>query len=337
MKYKIVITDLAGTELGEITQFNGLTYTHVLNREGDCQFEISLTDPNYDLLAIGSREIYIYRDTTLAWAGSLTLANGTFGGKNETVTIYAKGFFDLFRYRFTGASRIFSATDAGTIAWTLIDESQALTDGDYGIDQGTIDTSVDRDRTYEYKNVYEAIVQLSEVLYGFDFDVTDTKEFNVHYPQKGADKSDNVIFDISKNLESIDFVQDFSEPANSIILLGAGNGSAMPVVTRTDTNMRSQYKLRQLINAQKDVSETATLESIGDKQLRTTAYVIRQYKVSQVPNTEPYYGELVTGDWVRVRANHGYLQIEDIVRIKTIQVDVDAGGKESIKYLFDYE
>jgi len=503
MEYKIVIKNLTGDSLGEIVNYDKLTFTHVLNAEGSCQFEMSLTDPNYQILAIGNRELYIYRDDDLVWGGSIIMASGTYGGTDETVTVYAKGFFDLLRARFTGYNREFIGIDAGEIVRQLLYETQNLTsqtnpllgtistvpvigghewvadtdlgrltyspqgsgtaitdyikstnfgfnipsnatingikiriktfqdgsgnldtevklviggaiqtvnrgtnsdvfddsfpyysyggeydlwDGgltpsiinssdfgvvfaytcdphhvavavdvtlcpeitvfytipltddykDFGITIGTIQTSVNRNRTYEYKCLYDAISELADVLYGFDFEVTDNKQFNVYYPSKGTDKSDNIIFEFGTNIDKIDFAQDFTEPANEVLVLGNGSGTAMVTSTVTDTNMRGQYKLRKAINSQKDVDDESYLEAVGQKQLNTYAYVVRQYKVTQKANTSPEYGDLSVGDWIRIRVNHGYLQIEDVVRIKTIQVDVES-GKETIKYLFDYE
>lgn len=340
--YKVVIADLDDNIIGEFQNFSNLSFNHALNRESDCNFEISLTDEkaNSQMLQVGRREVFIYRQddgtATKVWAGVMVDLSGTLDQKGDRVTVYAKGYLSLFKNRILLADRTFTATDAGTIAWTLIDESQSLTDGDFGITQGTIEASINRDRTYDkYKNIYEAIVQLSEVENGFDFEITNAKEFNVYYPYRGDDLSTNQILEWGKNIQSISFEHDFTDPANEVTVLGAGQGDAMETSTRVDTALRSDYKLRQMTYSYKDVSGQQFLDDKGDQVLAKHKQVIREYSVTQIPESDPLYTTLQMGDFVRVRVNRGFLQIDDVVRIIKISVKYDK-GLETISYNFQY-
>ena len=90
----------------------------------------------------------------------------------------------MFNNRYTDAVVEYASTDAGEIAWDLIDNSQNQTNGDLGITKGIIETTQNRDRTYYNQNIMEAIVNLSNVIGGFDFEFTHNKVFNV-YAVKG--------------------------------------------------------------------------------------------------------------------------------------------------------
>lgn len=338
IKYQIVITDLDGNEQGEFENFKDLYFDHVLNREGSCKFKVRLSDSklNTNMVQLGKREVYIYRDETKVWGGTMVFLQGGLSKGNDYVTIYAKGFFDLFKTRYTSALREFTSTDAGAIAWTLIDESQNLTDGDFGITESDIDTSVDRDRTYQYKNIYDAIIQLSEVKNGFDFEITAAKEFKVHYPYRGDDLSDTQILEWGKNIERIGrFEFDFTGPANQVIVLGSGQGEAMNTATRTNTTMRSAYKLRQLVHPYKDVEGASFLEAKGDELLIKKAHVRSEYEVFQKAESYPTYGILQMGDWVRMSVSYGLLELFDVVRIRKQGVYVNE-GKEVMVYNFQY-
>ena len=54
-----------------------------------------------------------------------------------TIEVQAAGYLDLFRKRRTAALRTFTATDGSDIAWTLIEESQALPNGNLYITRGS--------------------------------------------------------------------------------------------------------------------------------------------------------------------------------------------------------
>ncbi len=334
--YEIQIKDLDGNVKGVFTNFTGLEFSHTLNREGYCKFTVSLSDDKVDgnMIQVGKREVYVYREGTRVWGGIMTMVDGSLTPNQDNMTVYAKGFMEYFKARYTDDSRIFSATDAGAIAWTLIDESQTLTNGDFGITEGTIETSVNRDRTYEYKNIYDAIVQLSEVQNGFDFEITAAKEFNVYYPQRGDDLSDSQIFKWGKNIKEVKrFLHDFSEPVNEVTVLGTGLATA----TRTASQSKTDYNLRQLIYPYKDVEGVSFLEAKGDEILNRFARPNREYEIVQIPESYPTYGVVQMGDWVRIEVAYGnYLEIADVVRINQMIINVDK-GLETITYNFQYD
>lgn len=334
--YEIQIKDLDGNIKGVFTNFQSLKFSHTLNREGYCRFTISLSDPKVDgnMIQIGKREVYVYREGTRVWGGILTMVEGALTSNNDMMTVYAKGFMEYFKARYTDDSRIFTSTDAGEIAWTLIDESQSLTNGSFGITEGTIETSVDRDRTYEYKNIYDAIVQLSEVNNGFDFEITAAKEFNVYYPMRGDDLSDSQILKWGKNIKEVKkFVHEFTEPVNEVTVLGTG----LAVETRTDSQSKTDYNLRQLIYPYKEVEGASFLQAKGDEILNKGKVPRREYEIVQIPESYPTYGVLQMGDWVRVEVSHGsYLEIADVIRINQMIINVEK-GKETITYNFQYD
>lgn len=342
INYKVVIADLDDNIIGEFENFTDLKFNHALNRESDCNFKISLSDPkaNSAMLQVGRREVFIYRQedgtATKVWAGIMVNISGSLSEQDDKITVSALGYLSLFKQRVLTADRSFTATDAGLIAWTLIDESQSQTDGNFGITQGTIETSVDRDRNYDkYQNIYDLIVQLSEVENGFDFEITNAKEFNIYYPYRGDDLSENQILEWGKNIKSISFAYDFTDPANEVIVLGAGQGDAMETSTRTDTTLRSDYKLRQKIVSYKNVEGQTFLDAKGDKVLNQSKLVLREYNIVQVSESDPEYTTLQMGDFVRVRISYGGLEIDDVVRIIKITVNYQ-GGKEIVSYNFQY-
>jgi hypothetical protein len=183
--YSILVKDKSGNTIGSVVQWFSLDFSKNLNSYGSMTITIPTSCPNLrSLIALRTYEFYVYRNDVLVWAGEQASAHTSLMGQRNILTVTSFSFLEMLNHRITGAIKSFSNTDAGDIAWELIDDSQNETDGDFGITQGSIETTVDRDRTFNDKNIMEALVQLSEVNNGFDFEITDSKVFNVYSPKR---------------------------------------------------------------------------------------------------------------------------------------------------------
>jgi len=195
--YEFVIKDKNGKALATLDSAFSRSFSTYLNKSGDAHFSLSIYDAKVtqEMLQLGNKELYIYRANTLLWGGELLYSRSDMSRETQKIDVSAKGFFDLLSKRYVGTAanpRVFTNTDLADIAWTIINESQSQTDGDFGITQGTHPTTRDADRTYEYKNVKEAIEGLSNlnVQNGFDFEVGPNKKFSVFYPVRGSLRKD---------------------------------------------------------------------------------------------------------------------------------------------------
>lgn len=333
--YKIVITDLAGTPLGEITDYKSLSFQKVLNREGDCIITapIKSSSLNGNMLLLGQRDIYIYRNDDIAWGGRLLNKSGRITGGDDLITLASQGFMSLLKKRVT--TDFIDNTDAGEIVWTWIDTSQNLVNGDLGITKGTVVPSKNRQRLTENSSIYEEMIQLTEVKQGIDLEITQTKVYNSYYPQ-GSDKSATVKFQLGKNIETIDWSEDFSDPVNEAIVLGGGYGQSAITETRENTDLQEDYGLFQEVIPYKNVEETTLLQDKGDKEIIRRGLPRKQYTITQTPESEPDWTSLSLGDWVRVDVDYGVVSIHDAVRISTISVSY-SNGIEVPSYSFIYD
>lgn len=332
--YQIKVRDKSGNILGEFQNWLSLTFSKKLNGVGECSFSVPTTDTKLlTLTSLRNYETLIYRDKTLVWAGEQAYrqSNLTQNGLRET-SVHSYTFLEQLNQRFTAAIKTFSATDAGQIAWTLINDSQTLTDGDYGITQGSIPATVNRDRTYEYKNVMEAIIQLTEVLNGFDFEITDSKVFNV-FARKGNDLSQSIVLEWGTNIESLGIDEDFKTPTNEAIVLGSGFGSAQNTAVYTDTSYRSINKLRQQRVSYTDVIENVTLTDKGTAIVNQSRQPIISVSLKQLSNTYPSFQSFTLGDTIRLVVKEGIFAIDTAYRAYGHTVTVDRNNKESIEYL----
>lgn len=338
--YKLIITDTSGTKLAEVDTYRRLRFQTVLNKEGDASFTVSLNDPKMAISIVNLRksELKIQRrDSTgsyqTVWAGYIHAISSPISEGDDIMTVYARGYLGLLEKRVI-VSRTFTATDAGQIAKTLIQESQALTNGNLGITYGTIEATQTRDRTYQNQYLMQEIMRLSDVLGGFDFQITVGKQFVV-YKQKGGYKFNTVIFRQSYNVASGDYSEDFADGCNRAYVLGAGYGDAMATATVDDTTLQGQYYLMEELLNEKTVSVTSTLQAHGAELILQKGVARREYVIYQIPTTYPTILDVETGDWIRLAINKGRLQIYDVVRIKAIETTVEQ-DLETNKYTFLY-
>ena len=237
------------------------------------------------ILNLGINELYIYYGDTLKWAGQLVSARKIARGNDIYWEVRAKDWVSLLSKRFCGVEslREFTTTDAGQIAWTLIDETQALANGDFGITEGTIQTSQTRSPTYDKKNILEAIRELSNIgkdgqsNYGFDFEITPLKVFNLYYPYKGTIRN-GVVFRYPGNCENFEAFVDSWGIINHEWGLGRHWTGQTAIVSRSDATSQTTYKRREAIKNYRDMSVLAFLQDMvyQDIQwLKDPATVIR--------------------------------------------------------------
>ncbi len=331
-EYKIVVKDGSGNKLGEFAQFRGLKFGSRLNNYGTCTFQVPVSDSKISsLIALRRYTVHIYRDGSLVWAGEQAIRSGALDSKGDNwVTIQCFDWFEQLLSRYTdGDDRIFTAVDAGEIAWTLIDESQAFTHGDYGITMGTIETTMDRDRTYKNQNIGQAIIDLSNVLNGFDFEINTSKVFNV-YDFQGVDRTNSVILEYGVNVSAVRIVEDFSKPVNKAIILGDSGDYTDPLrVERENTTDEGLYKIREALSNEMTVIEIATLEEKGDALLRKYGSVLVKLSLTIVRNTVTI-DELALGDLVRIKIQSGIYDIDESYRVFEWSVSYDENNVETL-------
>ena len=213
----------------------------------------------------------IYGGKTSLWGETFTPAD--INASNFGVVLSYTGDGSIINVHYVkirvyyGTGNIVEVTDAGAIAWDLIETSQLKTNGDFGITEGTIATTKDRTRTYNNQNIMEAIVNLSDVINGFDFEITNDKVFNV-YTVKGTDLTDSLILEYGRNLQTVSIDEDFTEPCNNAIVLGEViDETELTRVDRPDVTTQTKYKLREMVLSADNVIDEDTLNEKGDAML----------------------------------------------------------------------
>ena len=150
--WKFYIRDDSGYTVASLVNARGRWFKEALNQGGSAGFILDTTDTNCseDILKINKHELVIVYKGFEMYGGQISSINKVASGNDRYWEITTKQFFNLLEQRYCGYNkstglsdiREFTTTDAGTIAWTLINESQNEVNGDLGITQGTIQSSL---------------------------------------------------------------------------------------------------------------------------------------------------------------------------------------------------
>lgn len=251
--------------------------------------------------------------------------------EEQTYRVEAVGVLDLFRNRYLTSALSYTATDAGQIAWGAITQTQNETNGSLGVTQGNIETTIARNRNYpQDKNIRDLLIELSEVIGGFDFNFTWDKKFNIFEKQGG--KKNGLVFQYPGNILEITQPRDGTQMINQVLGRGNGNGEVQFNTTRNDLGSQGKYTLRQHIMDRPDISELETLEEHADEMNRIFSQPVKVPSILLDGNQKPALGKYWIGDTINVIApNYQSFSNMKNVRIDEIQVNIDVDGVEVIR------
>jgi len=230
-EYKYILWDFKTGAKEIFSEATNRSYSYQLNRAGKASFTLPITSDRLTTFPIylGVTRLLIYRENVLIWAGVVWEMEENASIDEGTVNIQCVEIFHILsEKRYT--SNTYTSTDAGTIAWGLINTTQGLTGGNLGLTQGTIQATQNRDRTYLDEKIGEKIIQLTEVNNGFDFLITPSIKintlgvFNV-YSKRGSTITDMDLEygdKLRNNIQAWRRIRTLSDMANSIVVEGEG-------------------------------------------------------------------------------------------------------------------
>lgn len=238
------------------------------------------------------------------------------------------GWLGYFRRRYI--TKTYTNTDAGLIAWDIINTAQSQSYGNIGITQGTIQTTKTRNRTYNDDEIAKSIIGLSNsnLKDGFEFEITNDKVFTV-LSRIGSDKP-NIVLD-ERNIETynVDFLISIGL-INKVKLKGEGYGENQLVVVREASNTyKNKWYLLEEIVSDVNIKETTTLQDKGDLILQKYQDYNKTFDLTTIPINYSIF-DFNIGDAIKVRIQD---LVDGLFRIKEKQLSF-SGNEEVIKLSF---
>jgi hypothetical protein len=329
------LADEDGRSLSDVRAAVSLTF--VRNAPATVSFTLDLEESaSGDLVATlrnGIPKLRAYRDGTLVFSGQWSpMEEESGGGEQQTADLRAtfRSPFDVLTRRFTAQTVTFTADDAGDIARALITTANAAATTGLGL--GTTVATQTRDRTYEHKQVAEAIVELSAVDGGFDFverfvdEGQVLAEFDV-VAHQGEDQVDAVFEHGPGTLANVVRVtRRWLPPINRARVLGEG-GIYGEKSSAASIAIYGEWWPPSIPTAS-GVVEQATLDDKAIGLLRPVPLEIVEFEPDPVLAPQPW-DDYWLGDTVPIRSRIGSLAFEASARINSITVTVDEEGNEA--------
>ncbi|MGA1047316.1 MAG: hypothetical protein ACO3UU_04850, partial [Minisyncoccia bacterium] len=129
-EYKYILWDFKTGAKEIFTEATNKSYSYQLNRAGKASFTLPITSDRLTTFPIylGVTRLLIYRGNILIWSGVVWEMEENASIDEGTVNIQCTEIFHILsEKRYT--SNTYTATDAGQIAWGLINTTQGLTGG----------------------------------------------------------------------------------------------------------------------------------------------------------------------------------------------------------------
>lgn len=339
LEYKYILWDFKTGAKEIFSEATNRSYSYQLNRAGKASFTLPITSERLNTFPIylGVTRLLIYRANVLIWAGVVWEMEENATIDEGTVNLQCVEIFHILsEKRYT--SNTYTATDAGQIAWGIINTTQGLTGGNLGLTQGTIEATQNRDRTYLDEKIGEKIIQLTEVINGFDFLITPSIKINTQgvfnvYSKRGSTIT-NIQLEygdgLRNNIQAWRRARTLSDMANSIVVEGEGLGDARLTSTATDSTLISAVGLLEDRVQEKSISLQATLDTRATEVLRVKKAEQPIYDLT-LNNAYDDFGRYDIGDIITVKIKSGYVNINANMRIYGIEVRISDGGEEQIK------
>ncbi|MFA9228563.1 MAG: phage tail protein, partial [Agathobacter rectalis] len=316
----------------EFNSYKKLEMGKRLNNYGTASITLPINDSKASsLVALRRNTVWIYRGSDNLWSGEMALRKGELDSKGGgLITIHCFDWLEQLRNRYTEKDLRYDQIDQGEIAWDLVDRSQLQTNGDFRFTRGVITPTKLRDREYHSQQLLEILINLSKVIEGFDFEISNARMFNV-YPQIGIYRGATVKLKHGQNMHATSILEDFTNPVNRAIVQGQPIIED-PEILRVERNALTEqgiYKLREDLYSDLDISEEETFEEKGDALLQKYKQALIQIEIDIMP-TSPKITEFALGDIIPVIIKKGVYDINENYRIFEWKLTYDSDNVEKI-------
>jgi len=352
-EYRYLFADLLTNQIYAELPLFGVSFNRELNTAGSFSGQILLSDSrsiNYDIDAstIPARTaIYVERNGVLVWGGILW--SRSYDSTMQIMSFTATEFESYFTHRRIAVDYDFVDVDQLTACQTIVNNLQALPNGNIGVTVGTETSGVLIVKSiydYELKPCLEFIYELSKGQNGFDFNIdvayglgnAFTKTLKMDYPRRGTPYSltnpDEIMLEFPANVIAYTYPEDGGRTTNTLYGVGGGRGEDALIVLKQDASqLATGWALLENSVSYTDYDDPDLLGSITQGNLNAMVYPVVVATVTFPTDTlDPVYGTYNTGDDVRLRiTDDRFPNTLDIIRrISSIAFNVGDNGADLV-------
>lgn len=320
----------AGEPVRDLMAATGRTLTRRVDGPHTAQFSIDGRHPDAASIVERRTDLWVYRDGLLVHRGRIVVGSDDINAKGHRCQFTSLDYRGLLQHRLVGtAGRTFTAVDQAGIAWTLIDESQDLTGGDWGITSGLGATSgVPRDRTYAAgKSLLAAISELYRVDNGGEWEISPELELNRWHPRRGTTR--DRVLDWGGSVVEVRRTVTADDWANFVISAGApGTTPASAASATIGTDPEGRWELFD-----GDGSSIERQDALDDRavfRLDEAGRAVPELGLRLASGVWQGTGWLDIGDTTPVAVDSGRVQIDDPMRVSELVVSLPTSDVERV-------
>lgn len=247
------------------------------------------------------------------------------------------------RKLYSGDTLTYTGVDQAEIAWRLVQATQGKPAGALGITKGwvgTAPTGEPRDRTYEAgDSIGQRIQELSEVINGFDWDVTPVSasglRLDVWSPERGSDRG--VVLILGGLAAGVRREVTPSDYANALRYTGATGDEETPGPSPVELEAGNLGETGQWPQGRWDsvfgddgLTNQAALDDRAEWQLSQSQVVRPVYTVTLARGGWQGPDHIWLGDTVRLVIQSGRLAVDVSLRVHEVEIDLDGDGGEQV-------
>lgn len=327
-EYRIIVEGTSDEQLGEFNKFRNLNFGKKVNNYGQCKFDIPVSDPKANaLIALRRYKIKILRNGSPIWRGEQASRIGDLNEQGDNwVSLTAFGFFEQLSAKYTDELVEITGEDQGQVSSDLID-------GAFGITEGTIETTRNIDKELKNQNVADTIRNLANNSEGFNFEVNDSKIYNV-YEFLGVDRSASVILEYGVNVTSVRISEDFSKIVTRAIVLGDSGDAGDPLrIVVDDAGLQALYGVREGILNELQETDEATLTLKGEAFIRKHGLPLLKISTGDLRGgiNGITIEDFALGDLIRVKVKKGIYNIDSKFRIYEWSISLGEDNTENLR------
>jgi hypothetical protein len=342
IRWQLIAGPAAGGYELSLTEATSRRFTARLTEPSELAFTLDGRHPQAAQIQELGTDIHVL--WTSASGATRALVRGRAGPTGDTldenahtVEVSALDYRAVLNRRrlYSGSTLTWAATDQAAIAWGLIQQTQTRPGGDLGIAQGAgATTGVLRDRTYEAgDSVGERIQELSEVIGGFDWDITPSSasglSLDIWYPQRGVNRG--VVLEYGGLVKAVRREVDPSNYANAIRYTGSTDPVTLPdEVEAADLAGRLEGRWDAVYGDDGLTTQTA-LDDRAAWQLAQAQVVQPTYTLTLRAGAWEGPSHIWVGDPVLVVVMSGRLAVIETLRVYEIAFTLGSSGEEGVE------
>jgi hypothetical protein len=343
-RWQLVIGPASGGHELALTEASARRYTARLNDNSELSFSIDGRHEQSAAIEELSTDIHLlFSDstgTTILDRCRVGQTRDDVGETEHRVEVTCLDYRAVLARRrlYSDATLTYTAVDQAEIAWSMINYTQGKAGGNLGISKGWVGTSPTgqpRDRTYEAgDSIGERIQELSEVIDGYDWDITPTSasalRLDVWSPERGSDRG--VVLIHGGLAAQVQREVNPSDYANALRYTGASDPATTPDESEaTDLAQPDVFPQGRWDAAFGD--DGLTQDGLDDRaawQLAQSQVVTPVYTVRLTRGSWDGPDHIWLGDTVRLVVRSGRLAVDAALRVHEVEIALDGDGGENI-------